>query len=315
MVEQPIVTPDLPDSEMTEAFGPNLEFSRALGPLTSFGTGGPARYFLPVRSVADLCRAAVTAVRLKIPFFVLGGGSNLLVSDLGYDSLVIQLQIIGLTLVEPNTIEVGAGVQLSALVDFAGEHSLTGLEFAAGIWGSVGGAVFGNAGAFGGEIGRVLTEACLVDENGQIKTVTADYLDFEYRSSKLKTSGEILATARFALSQGDQSEIKARVADILDQRAGRHPSERTAGCFFKNIPDPTQPHGKMPAGRLLEEAGAGSLRVGGAAVYDKHANIIVTGECATSKEIRLLADMMKKKVLDRFGIELQEEIRELGSFQ
>ena len=303
------------DLDIAAAFGPDLEFSRILGPLTSFGTGGPARYFLSVGSVDDLGQAVATAVGLKLPFFILGGGSNLLVSDDGYDGLVIHLQIKGLKLVEPTIIEAGAGEQLSALVDYATEQSLTGLEFAAGIWGSVGGAVFGNAGASGGEIGQVLTEACLVDRPGQVKVVTADYLEFDYRSSRLKSSGEILATARFDLSKGNQAEITARVQEILDQRADKHPSERTAGCVFKNIPDPTQPHGKMAAGRLLEEAGAGSLSVGGAGVYQKHANIIVAGERATSKDIRLLADMMKKKVLDRFGIELREEIQQLGSFQ
>ena len=315
MVEQPRVTPNLLDLDIAAAFGPDLEFSRILGPLTSFGTGGPARYFLSVGSVDALGRAVATAVGLKLPFFILGGGSNLLVSDDGYDGLVIHLQIKGLKLVEPTIIEAGAGEQLSALVDYATEQSLTGLEFAAGIWGSVGGAVFGNAGAFGGEIGQVLTEACLVDRPGQVKVVTTDYLEFDYRSSRLKSSGEILATARFDLSKGNQAEITARVQEILDQRADKHPSERTAGCVFKNIPDPTQPHGKMAAGRLLEEAGAGSLSVGGAGVYQKHANIIVAGERATSKDIRLLADMMKKKVLDRFGIELREEIQQLGSFQ
>ena len=314
MVEQPRVTPDLPDSEMVAAFGHNLEFSRAMGPLTSFGTGGSARYFLSVSSIDELSRAVTTAKRLNVPLFILGGGSNLLVSDNGYDGLVIRLEITGLKLVEPMTIEAGAGEQLSTLVDFATERSLTGLEFAAGIWGTVGGAVFGNAGAFGGEIGQVLTEANLVDLAGRTRTVLTDYFNFEYRSSQLKTSGEILATARFKLNEGNCTEIEARVQDILKGRAERHPSERTAGSFFKNIPDSTQPHGKMPAGRLLEEAGAGSLSVGGAKVYEKHANIIVADERATSKDIRLLADMMKKKVFDRFGIKLQEEIQQLGSF-
>ena len=314
MVEQSRVTPDLPDSEIKAAFGPSLEFSRALGPLTSFGTGGPARYFLPVRSIDDLSRAVATARQLSLPVFILGGGSNLLVSDEGYNGLVVRLEITGLRLVEPMIIEAGGGEELAALVDFASEQSLTGLEFATGIWGTVGGAVYGNAGAFGSDIGQVLTEVGLVDPAGRTRTVSADYLAFEYRCSKLKTSGEILVTARFSLLKGKRSEIKARVQDILKQRADQHPLDRTAGCFFKNVPDPAEPHGKMPAGRLLEEAGAGSLSVGGARVYEKHANIIVTDKRATSKDIRLLADMMKKKVNDRFGIELQEEIQQLGSF-
>jgi UDP-N-acetylmuramate dehydrogenase len=299
---------------LIEAFGTNLEFSRELAPLTSYGTGGNARYFLEADSGTEIIRAIKSARRLRIPWFVMGGGSNLLVSDEGFDGLVIKAEVLGLKFQAPDRIEAGAGEDLMALVNFATAHALTGLEFASGIWGTVGGAVYGNAGAYGGEVGRILTEAQIIDHDGELKTVTPDYLEFDYRYSRLKETREIMVSAVFRAEAGDKDKIAARVAEILQTRAGRHPDHGTAGCFFRNIPDETQKYGKLPAGKLLEEAGAKDLTVGGAAVYAKHANIIVNTGGATSKDIRRLADMMKQKVLDRFGIELQEEVQVLGTF-
>lgn len=314
MVGKPTVT-DIPRSVLREAFGTDLQFARDLASLTSLQTGGPASYFLIARSAGDLVRAIQAAARLNIPVFVMGGGSNLLVSDDGFDGLVIKFEITGLKLVDSSTVESRAGERLVDLVDFATEHSLSGLEFAAGIWGTVGGAIYGNAGAYGGEIGNRLEKATLVDQRGELKEVPSDYFQFGYRHSCLKETREVVVSAWFSLRPGDREEIKNRVDDILLQRAQRHPDKRTAGCFFRNVPDDSREYGKQPAGYLLEEAGAKELKVGGAEVYPKHANIIVNTGNATSKDIRRLADMMKQRVLDRFGIELQEEIQQLGSIQ
>ena len=300
---------------LIEAFGTNLEFSRELAPLTSYGTGGSARYFLEADSGTEIIRAIKSARRLQIPWFVMGGGSNLLVSDEGFDGLVIKAEVLGLKFLEPDRIEAGAGEDLMALVNFATDHALTGLEFAAGIWGTVGGAIYGNAGAYGGEVGQVITEAQIIDHDAEMRTVGPDYFEFDYRHSRLKKSRETIVSAVFLAKVGDKDKITARVDEILQTRAGRHPDRGTAGCFFRNIPVESQKYGKMPAGKLLEEAGAKDLTVGGAAVYAKHANIIVNTGAATSKDIRRLADMMKQKVLDRFGIELQEEVQVLGTFQ
>lgn len=152
MTDQTATTPSLPIATLLGAFGPNLEFARELAPLTSYRTGGRAKYFVSARSGTEVTRAIEAAKRLQIPYFVLGGGTNLLVSDAGYDGLVIKVDVVGLRLLEPTLIECGAGEELMALVNFATESSLTGMEFAAGIWGSVGGAVYGNAGAFGGRL-------------------------------------------------------------------------------------------------------------------------------------------------------------------
>lgn len=299
---------------LREHFGPRLEFDKPMAPFTSFRTGGPATLFLRVESADQLAGAICTARRLGVFFFLLGGGSNLLVADAGYDGLVIKLDIRGLRVVEEATIESGAGENLMDLVEFARDNGLAGLEFAAGIWGTVGGAVYGNAGAFGGEIGDIIADLTLVDSDGNITTVGPDHCCFAYRDSALKRTGEVVVLVRFKLQPGEPTRIKERIDEILALRVAKHPDQLTAGCFFKNIPDPKEPHGKLPAGRLLEEAGVKGLSVGGARVFDKHANIIVNTGTATSGDIRRLADLMKEKVRTRFGIELQEEVIHLGEF-
>lgn len=314
MTEYETASTALPMATLLGAFGPNLEFAKELAPLTSYNTGGRARYFMGARSADEITRSISAASRLGIPFFVVGGGSNLLVSDEGYDGLIIRVEVTGITRWENDGIECGAGEPLSALVDFASDQELTGIEYLAGIWGTVGGAIYGNAGAFGGEIGSVVSSLTIVSSDGKVKTVPAEYCRFGYRDSYLKTTHEVVVSARFRLKSGDGAAIRARVQEILVQRESKHPTALTAGCFFKNIPDPKEKFGKLPAGRLLEEAGVKGLRVGDARVFDRHANIIVNAGHATSKEIRQLADIMKQRVKERFGIELQEEVQQIGRF-
>ncbi len=315
MIEQTADSSTIPMATLLGAFGPNLEFARELAPLTSYRTGGRARYFYSARSGSEVTRAIESARRLHIPHFVLGGGTNLLVSDDGYDGLVIKVDVVGLKIRDEATIEVGAGEELMALVDFATENSVTGMEFAAGIWGSVGGAIYGNAGAFGGEIGNVIESIRLVDHDGTLKTVGPDYCKFAYRDSYLKVTHEVVVDARIKLTLGDKKAIAAKVQDILNQRDGKHPNDgMSAGCFFKNIPDAREKYGKLPAGRLLEEIGAKQIAIGGARVFERHANIIVNSGTATSRDIRALADILKAKVKEKFGIELQEEVQQLGKF-
>jgi len=300
---------------MTAMFGSKLEFNKELAEFTSFKTGGSAKYFVTALSVEDISKAMKVAAKLSLPYFFLGGGSNILVSDDGYDGLIIKIDIRGLKLLNNGEIECGAGEKLQALVDFSVENFLTGLEFASGIWGNVGGAIYGNAGAFGGEIGSLVTELTLVDSEGRIKTVGPEYCRFGYRDSYMKTSGEAIVKARFQLKQGDANQIRQKIDEINAARRDRLPtSGYSAGCFFKNIPDPKRQYGKIPAGRLLEEVGAKQLAVGDARVFEGHANFIINAGRATSKDIRALADMLKKKVFDKFGIMLEEEVIQLGKF-
>jgi len=249
------------------------------------------------------------------PFFPFGGGTNLLVSDSGYEGLVIKIEVKGLRTLGDDLIESGAGENLSDLVQFSVDNSLSGLEFAAGIAGTVGGAIYGNAGAYGGDIGTVVSELTLIDKVGEIKTVGPEYAGFGYRDSYLKESGDIVAMARFTLKVGDAGIIKNKVDEIISVRQEKLPNdEPSAGCFFKNIPDPGQKHGKLAAGKLLEEIGAKDVTVGGAAVSAKHANIIINTGSATSKEIAQLADKLKEKVYKKHGIMLDDEVIKLGTF-
>ncbi|MFQ6008083.1 MAG: UDP-N-acetylmuramate dehydrogenase [Candidatus Zixiibacteriota bacterium] len=315
MVEQLSVSPDVPRPALVAALGSRLEFDKELAPFTSFKTGGPAKYFYSAQTVDDIVRAVKAAREYSLPYFILGGGSNVLVSDQGFDGLIVKVDVTGISLIGETEVECGAGEELMSLVNFCAENSLTGLEFASGIWGTVGGAIYGNAGAYGGEIGSVLAEVVVVDRNGNIKTVDRAYCRFGYRDSYLKTTGEVVVKARFRFKKGDKQQVRQQVAKILSLRRSKHPADgMSAGCFFKNIPDPNQEHGKIPAGCLLEQVGAKQLAVGGAKVFEGHANIIVNTGTATSQDIRRLADLLKRKVLERFGIELQEEVIPLGKF-
>jgi UDP-N-acetylmuramate dehydrogenase len=302
-------------AELVEAFGSGLEFNKPLAPCTSFRTGGPAACFLAVNDAETIARAVREAQRLGISFALIGGGSNLLVSDGGFDGLVIKVDVRGLEVLEGHVVISGAGEDLMGLVRFAQENNLAGLEFAAGIWGTVGGAIYGNAGAFGGEIGDLIIDVTLVDRAGTVRTVDRDYCRFQYRDSYLKKTREIVAEARLQLQPGDRDAIRKRVEEILALRVTKHPEQLTAGCVFKNIPDRTQPYGKLPAGKLLEEVGAKQMAVGGAKVFERHANIIVNSGNATSADIFALLTMMKEKVRERFGIELEEEVIRIGEFK
>jgi len=315
MAEQVEVRSRLTNAAMAASFGEGIEFDKPMAALTSYGTGGPARYYLEVDSSEKLSGAVATAVELRIPYFVIGGGSNLLVSDSGYDGLIVKIAVKGIVVKDETVVECGAGEDLRSLIDFATSNGLTGLEFAAGIWGTVGGAIYGNAGAYGGEIKDVIKSLTLVDASGGVRSVSTDYCRFSYRDSQLKRTREIVVDATFQLKQGDKLIIKNKVDEIMASRESKHPTcGKSAGCFFKNIPDPAHKHGKLAAGQLLDEAGAKGLKVGGAAVYEKHANIIVNIDNATSKDIRQLADTMKKKVFDKFGVALEEEVIQLGEF-
>jgi len=300
---------------LKKEFGDKIETERSLSGLNTYGTGGKARLFLEIETAEELSSAVRVASQFNIPIFMLGGGSNVLISDSGYDGLIIKNSIMGMEC-KGEEITCGAGEELQKLVDFTVEKGLSGFEFATGIWGTVGGAIYGNAGAYGSETGAVIRSVELVDRQGDIRTENLDYLEFSYRSSKLKATGEFITRAIFALKIGKKEIIEQKVAEIMSQRSAKLPiGEKSAGCFFKNIPDRKSEYGKLSTGKLLEEAGAKEMRFGGARVFKNHANIIINDGSADSADIRKLADLMKSKVEDKFGIKLQEEVICLGNFE
>jgi UDP-N-acetylmuramate dehydrogenase len=301
--------------EMTEAFGSRLEFGKPLAPLTTFRTGGPARFFYEAVTIEQLAAVVATARKLGLEFVIFGGGSNLLVSDEGYEGLVVKVGVRKMELDDSDGIICGAGEDLSDLVSFAVRNSLTGLEFATDIWGTVGGAIYGNAGAYGGQIGGLVEEVTVLDKAGTVQTLDRDACCFQYRDSRFKTSGEIIVEARLKLQEGDPAVIQARVDEISTARQAKFPADgHCAGCFFKNIPDPNEEYGKLAAGKLLEQVGAKDMSVGGARVYEKHANIILSSENATSADIKRLSEQLKEEVMQKFGIILEEEIILVGRF-
>ncbi len=315
VVEQPNVSRDKTASALIDLIGSQVECNKGLAEFSSFRTGGAAKYFFTARTVEEVVRAVKAAQKLDLPSFFLGGGSNILVSDKGYDGLVIRIAVMCMERLGEAEVKAGAGEPLAALVDFAAENSLTGLEFATGIWGTVGGAVYGNAGAYGSDMSAVVSQVTVVDRKGNVKNVDNRYCEFGYRDSVFKRNGDAIVEVFFKLAGGDADTIVKRMEEIKALRRGKHPrSEPSAGCFFKNIEDASQPHGKIPAGRLLEEIGAKNMSVGGAKVFENHANIIVNTGSATSQDIRRLADLLKKKVFETFGIMLEEEVIQLGEF-
>ena len=315
MIEPREVSHKMDRDEMIRSFGKTLEFDKSLKEFSTYKTGGRAKYFINITDELSLSETVIKVNEVNLKYDIIGGGSNLLIADSGYDGLIIKIDIKGIELISETEISCCAGEEFMTLIEFAADNSLTGLEFAAGIAGTVGGAVAGNAGAYGGEIKDILTEITVVDTQGAINKISPEQCQFEYRSSYFNNSDDIITAIKVKLKIGDSTTIKDKIEEILSVRRSKHPVDgKTAGSFFKNIIDPNEKYGKIPAGRLLEEAGVKGLTVGGAAVYEKHANMILNKNNATSKDIRDLADILKQRVFDKFGITLEEEVVSLGEF-
>lgn len=276
---------------------------------SSFKIGGPADFFFAAETLEELTGAVRLAVRRGIRHFVMGGGTNVLFDDAGFRGLIIKNAASGLSPWGEGTgVEAVSGTRLSDLVEFSVSRGWKGLEHLAGIPGTVGGAVFGNAGAFGRSIGERLESAAVLDRRGRERIVRRDQLGFAYRSSALRADRSVLLKAAFALSPGDEGGLREEISCFLEQRKTRHPdwSVACAGCFFKN---PVRPDGtRLAAGKLLEEIGAAALSRGGAAVSSAHCNFIVNRGGATASDVRGLAEELKRRVKERFGLDLEEEV-------
>jgi UDP-N-acetylmuramate dehydrogenase len=288
-----------------EALGKKLKQNVTLAPYTTFRIGGKAQLFFLAEKPEELIFAIRTVQKLSLRFFVLGGGSNILVSDSGFKGLVIKNECRQVRTYE-NKVTCQSGALLTDLVELTCQRSLSGLEFAAGIPGTVGGAVRGNAGAFGESIGGILENAVVLDHNGEIKEGNKDFFQFGYRQSRLKQSGEILLSATFRLKEQKREEIAKRVQGNLRKREERLPwREKSAGCFFKNI---DQSETKISAGLLLDRIGAKGMREGGAEVSTRHANFLINSGNAKADDIIRLALRLKSKVKEKFDIDLEEEV-------
>jgi UDP-N-acetylmuramate dehydrogenase len=294
-------------SVFLEATGLPLREKVGLDQFSSFKIGGPADLFFEARTEDDLKQAVAVAARERFPFYVIGGGTNILFDDEGYHGLIIRNRAEGLADCE-GLVTVASGTGLSSLLQYSLTRGLVGLEFMAGIPGTVGGALAGNAGAFGRSIGDLLEEAVLADPAGGERRLARQDLGFGYRTSSLQKSHAVVLRAVIEAAPGDRKISEARIKDYLEKRRTKHPPWATAcaGSYFKN---PCSPAGeKVAAGRLLEQAGAKGLAVGGAAVYEGHCNFIVNMGSARARDVLQLAEEMKKRVFGMSGIRLEEEV-------
>lgn len=274
---------------------------------TTFKIGGNADVLVSVKNSQEL-RVAIKACRdFNIPMMILGKGSNLLVSDDGIDGAVIMLEgVFRDYSVEGTHISCGAGVPLSKLCIAAQENGLAGLEFAYGIPGSVGGAVYMNAGAYGGETKDVCCEVIYLTPDGVIGTYLEEELDFSYRSSIFKKNGNIILFAKYRLTPDDPAAIKARMDDFLDRRRTKQPLDYpSAGSVFK------RPPGAF-AGTLIEQCGLKGKSVGGAQVSEKHAGFIVNAGGATCGDVMDLVKLVQDTVKAQTGYDLECEIIRTG---
>lgn len=276
---------------------------------TTFRIGGPADLFIAPAAESEL-KIALDVIRdAGIPYFIVGNGSNLLVSDDGFRGAVISLgkSLTGIT-VDHTVIHAMAGTLLGQIANTAKEESLTGLEFAAGIPGSLGGACVMNAGAYGGEMKQVLSGVRCIDENGNFLNLTADRLELGYRTSIFQKHPWIVVSADIALQEGQKDQIAAKINDLRERRQEKQPLNfPSAGSTFK------RPEGYF-AGKLIMDAGLRGYTVGGAQVSEKHCGFVINKGDATASDVRRLIADVQNIVLEKFGVRLQPEVRFLGDF-
>ncbi|HXT73634.1 MAG TPA: UDP-N-acetylmuramate dehydrogenase [Candidatus Angelobacter sp.] len=298
-----------------------------LAPHSNYRIGGPARYFCEATNEEEIRAGVLFAREQNLQLFVLGGGTNLLISDSGFDGLMLKPSLMQLER-HGNVVTVGAGVLVADLLKFTIEHSLSGLEWAGGLPGTVGGAVRGNAGAFRGEIkDRVVSVESFDVE--MLETISRDNVacQFGYRSSifKEKNGREIILTTKINMIQGERAAIAAGIQDKINYRLERHPMEYpNIGSTFQNVdlklvPDEMRdavakvvkvdPFPVVPTAYLISEAGLRGTQHGGAQVSQKHPNFIVNLGGATAADVKFLIAVVKERVFEKYGIRLEEEIQ------
>ncbi len=311
------------EDRLRKRLGERLLTQEPLRHHTTLRIGGPADFYFAARTSHELVEALKAAHDLELPPFLLGGGSNALVSDEGFRGLVVRNAIESLEF-DGTAAQVGCGTDFLELIYECRARALAGLEFAAGIPGSVGGALYGNAGCYGQDIGSFTIECTVASLDGaRVMSRPAAWFQFAYRDSRLKRDPEVLLSCLLQFRRGERSAIQAVIDEKLEIRRVKHPHwrvEPTAGSYFKNLPPGFQVSGlplspgtqRIPAGALLDACGCRGLRVGDAMVYAKHANIIVNAGRASAREVLELAEIMRARVREKFGVELEEEVMFLG---
>ncbi|MAG92398.1 MAG: UDP-N-acetylenolpyruvoylglucosamine reductase [Planctomycetaceae bacterium] len=285
-----------------EDFSEILQTSKLLAPLTWMRVGGPAQYFLEPRSLDELAQVTACCHENQIPVHILGNGSNLLIRDEGVSGAVIQMtapEFLKID-IEGTRVSSGAGALLSNLISRSVEAELAGLDSLVGIPGTVGGALHGNAGGRIGDIGQFVRSVDVLTAKGERFTRTEDELSFGYRESSINEL--VILSGTFQLQRDDPHEIVQRMRkNWIVKKSAQPLTSQSAGCIFKN------PRG-MSTGSLIEQSGLKGARVGNAEISDRHANFVVTHEGATSDDVLRLIDLVRSKVAEQFGVDLELEI-------
>ena len=283
----------------------SVKFSEPMSLHTSFRIGGPVEVMAFPKNEKELSQVLQVSRRLDIKPVILGAGTNVLAPDKGMPGLVICLKdcLDGITLLEDHCIRVMAGVTMTRAAVFAANHGLSGMEFAHGIPGTVGGGVYMNAGAYGGEICQICRSVTVMTLDGQLRELSAEEMGFSYRHSVLEEEPGIVVSALFALQPGDTEDIKAKMKELMGKRSASQPLDLpSAGSAFK------RPVGGYAAA-LIDQAGLKGFRVGGAAVSEKHAGFVVNLGGATASDVQSLLDQVSRRVFEASGIRLEPEVR------
>ena len=284
----------------------DIKIDEKLSEYDNFKVGGPADILLIPNSKEQVIKSIKICKENNIPFYLIGNGSNILVRDGGFRGVVLSLKNVKNIYVDGEKIEAECGVMLKEVSDKAIENSLTGFEFACGIPGTIGGAVFMNAGAYDGEISKVIESAEVIDENCNIIRLSREELDFGYRSSLVMKKGYTVLSAVFKLEKGQVKTIKELIEDLTNKRESKQPLEYpSAGSTFK------RPTGYF-AGKLIQDAGLKGYSIGGAAVSEKHSGFVINKGNATAKDITDLIKHIQDEVKKQFGVDLHPEVRIIG---
>jgi len=284
----------------------NVKIDEPMKNHTSFKVGGsadvlvyPSNYEM-VKDLINICKEN------KVDYFILGNGSNLIIRDGGIRGVVIKLGHLNKIVVDENLVSAQCGAKLYSVADQALKNSLSGLEFASGIPGSIGGATAMNAGAYDGEMAKVIESALAIDNEGNIRELNKGELEFGYRNSAILKYGYIVLETRMRLSNGDKAFIKERMDDLAERRKSKQPLEyASAGSTFK------RPEGYF-AGKLIQDSGLKGTSVGDAEVSEKHSGFIINKGNATAKDVLDLIEVVKAKVYEKFKVELHTEVRIIG---
>ena len=276
---------------------------------TTFRVGGKADAFLSVQNEEQIKHAIKVCEKYQVPFFVLGNGSNLLVSDDGYRGLVIAIgNDMAEVTIEGNSVTAQAGALLGSVSQAAAKSGLSGMEFASGIPGTIGGAIVMNAGAYDGEMKNIVTQVKMLTREGEILTLSNEELEFGYRMSRVKKEKLIVLSVTMLLEKKEQSAIYEKMNDFSQRRREKQPLEYpSAGSTFK------RPEG-MFAGKLIMDAGLRGYTVGDAQVSEKHCGFVINRGNATAKEVRTVIKDVQEKVKETFGVELETEVIFVGDF-